>query len=32
VFSFTDNCCMLVLNVVASMKNLQFITTHLGTK
>jgi hypothetical protein len=32
VFSFTDNCCMLVLNVVASMKNLQFITTHLETK
>ena len=32
LFSFKDNCCMLVLNVVASHKNLNTITTHLETK
>lgn len=32
IFSFRDNCCMLVLNVIASLKNIQFITTHLETK
>ena len=32
VFSFTDNCCMLVLNVVASIKNINVITSHLGIK
>jgi hypothetical protein len=32
LFSFTDNCCMLVLNVVASIKTLQVITSHLETK
>jgi hypothetical protein len=32
LFSFTDNCCMLVLNVVASLKTLQVITNHLQTK
>jgi hypothetical protein len=32
LFSFADNCCMLVLNVVASYKNLNIITTHLNTK
>ena len=32
VFSFFDNSCMLVLNVIASLKNLQTITYHLGTK
>jgi len=29
LFSFVDNCCMLVLNVTASPKNLTNITTHL---
>jgi hypothetical protein len=32
IFSFKDNCCILVLNVVASLKNIQFITNHLETK
>jgi hypothetical protein len=32
VFSFTDNCCLLVLNVIASYKNLKNITNHLETK
>lgn len=32
LFSFVDNCCMLVLNVTASYKNLNSITTHLGIK
>lgn len=32
IFSFKNNCCMLVLNVIASLKNINFITTHLETK
>jgi hypothetical protein len=32
VFSFENNCCMLVLNVVASYRNLINITTHLAVK
>jgi hypothetical protein len=32
VFSFADNCCMLVFNVLASAKNIQFITQHLEIK
>jgi hypothetical protein len=32
IFSFKDNCCMLVFNVIASTKNIEFITTHLGVK
>lgn len=32
LFSFKDNCCMLVLNVIASYKNLNSITSHLDTK
>lgn len=32
VFSFKDNCCMLVFNVMSSLKNLQFITAHLSVK
>jgi hypothetical protein len=32
LFSFRDNCCMLVLNVIASYKNLNAITTHLEIK
>lgn len=32
VFSFKDNCCMLVFNVMATLKNIHFITSHLDTK
>jgi hypothetical protein len=32
VFSFKDNCCMLVFNVIATLKNIQTITNHLETK
>jgi hypothetical protein len=32
IFSFKDNCCMLVFNVQASFKTIQFVTTHLGIK
>ncbi len=32
VFSFVDNCCMLVLNVIASNSSLTAVTTHLGVK
>lgn len=32
VFSFKDNCCMLVINVIATLKNIQTIANHLETK
>jgi len=32
LFSFVDNCCMLVLNVTASYKNLNNVTAHLNTR
>lgn len=32
VFSFVDNCCMLVINVMASYKNLNNVATHLAVK
>ena len=32
VFSFVDNCCMLVLNVLASNQSLNAVTKHLGVR
>lgn len=32
VFSFVDNCCMLVLNVIASNQSLNAVTAHLGVR